>query len=51
MPKAIGITRTDNEITDVIKVIMSLENRGILLKGTTRRITCQEKDFQIFLDH
>ena len=45
MPKAIGITLTDNEITDIIKVTMSLENRAILLKGTTRRITCQDVGF------
>ena len=34
-----GITLTDNEIKDIIKVIKSLENRGILLKGTTRKIS------------
>ena len=34
-----GITLTDNEIKDIIKVIKSLEKRGILLKGTTRKIT------------
>ena len=45
MPKAIGITLTDNEITDIIKVIMSLENRAILLKGTT----CQDVGFSNFL--
>ena len=49
MPKAIGITLTDNEITDIIKVIMSLENRGILLKETTRRITCQDVGSSNFL--
>ena len=49
MPKVIGITLTDNEITDIIKVIMSLENRAILLKGTTRRITCQDVGFSNFL--
>ena len=30
---------------DFIKVIKSLENRGILLKGTTRKITSQEGGF------
>ena len=30
-----GITLTNNEIIDIIKVIKSLENKGILLKGTT----------------
>ena len=32
-----GITITNNETKDIIKV-----NRGILLKGTTRKITSQE---------
>ena len=45
-----GITLTDIKIKDVIKVIKSLENRGILLKGTTRKITGQEEDFKIFLN-
>ena len=30
---------------DIMKVIKSLENRGILLKGTTRKITCQEGEY------
>ena len=30
-----GITLPNNEINDIIKVIRSLENRNILLKGTT----------------
>ena len=36
--KGSGITVTNNEIKDVMKVIKSLENRGILLKVTTRKI-------------
>ena len=40
--KGSGITLTNNETKDIIKVIKSLENRGILLKGTTRKITGQE---------
>ena len=32
-----------------IKVIKFLENRGILLKGTTRKITGQEEGFSNFL--
>ena len=32
-----------------MKVIKSLENRGILLKGTTRKITIQEGGFLNFL--
>ena len=37
-----GITLTYNEIKDIMKVFKSLENRAILLKGTTRKITGQE---------
>ena len=33
----------------IIKVIKSLENRGILLKATTRKITIQEGGFLNFL--
>ena len=43
-----GITLTNNEIKDM-KVIKFLENRGILLKETTRKITCQEGGFLNFL--
>ena len=43
-----GITLTDNEIKD-IKVTKSLENRGILLKRTTGKITSQEEGFSNFL--
>ena len=35
-----GITVTDNEIKDIVKVIKSLENRGVLLKGN------YQKDYQ-----
>ena len=41
---------TNNEIKDNIKVIKSLENRGIFLKGTTRQITSWEGGFLNFLD-
>ena len=44
-----GITLTKNEIKDIIKVIRSLENKGILLKGTTTKITSQEGGFLNFL--
>ena len=40
-----GITLKKNEIKDVMKVIKSLENRGILLEGNTRIITIQEGRF------
>ena len=42
------ITLTNNEIKD-IKVIKFLENRGILLKGTTRKITGLEGGFLNFV--
>ena len=40
-----GITLTNKEIKYVIKTIKSLENGGILLKGTTRKPTSQEERF------
>ena len=43
------ITLTKNEIKDIMKVIRSLENRGILLKGTTKKLTSQEGGFLNFL--
>ena len=44
-----GITLRSNEIKDVMKVIKSLENRGVLLKGTTRKITSHKGEFLDFL--
>ena len=44
-----GITLTNNEIKDIMKVIKFLENTGILLKGTTRKLTSQEGGFSSFL--
>ena len=44
-----GIGLTNNEIKDVMKVIKSLENRGVLSKGTTRKITRQDGRFLNFL--
>ena len=43
-----GIALANNEIKYIMKVIKSLENRGILLKGTTRKITSQEGRFLNF---
>ena len=43
------ITLTNNEIKNIIKVSKSLENRGILSKGTTRKISSQEGGFLNFL--
>ena len=34
-----------NKLKDIIKVIKSLENKGILSKGTTRKVTSQEEEF------
>ena len=42
-------TLTNNEIKDIMKVIKSLENRRVLLKGTTKRIISQEKRLLSFL--
>ena len=42
------MTLTNNEIKD-IKVIGSLENRGILLKETIKKISSQERGFLNFL--
>ena len=41
----VGITVTDNEIKDLMKVIKSLENTEVFLKGTTRKILVKKKDF------
>ena len=43
------ITLTNNEIKGITKVITFLENRGILFKGTTRKITSHEGGFLNFL--
>ena len=43
-----GINLTNNEIKDFMKVIKSLEKRGMLLKETTRKIFSQEGGFLIF---
>ena len=43
-------TLTNNEIKYIIKVIRSFENRGILLKGTTEKISSQDRGlFNSFL--
>ena len=44
-----GITLTNNEIKDIMRVIKSLENRGSLLKETNKKIAIQEGDFLNFL--
>ena len=42
---ASGVTLINNEIEYVVKVIKYLENRGILLKGTTEKNNIQETGF------
>ena len=42
-------TLIKNEIKDIIKIITFLENRGILIKETTRKITSQEEGYLNFL--
>ena len=37
-----GITLLSDEIKDIVEVIRYLENRGILLKGTTKKMTSQD---------
>ena len=44
-----GITLTNDEIRDIMRAIKTSENKGILLKGTTRKITSQEEGFLNFL--
>ena len=46
--KSSGIAIANNELKDIVKVIKSIENRGILLKGRTREITSQQGGFLIF---
>ena len=40
-----GITLTNNEIKGIMNIIKSLENRGILLKGTTEKVINQKVGF------
>ena len=44
-----GIMLTNNELKVIIKVIRSLENREILMKGTTRKINTQKEEIFNFL--
>ena len=46
--KSSGIAIANNELKDIVKVIKSIENRGILLKGRTREITSQQGGFLNF---
>ena len=47
--KGSGILLTNNEIKHIIKVINSLENTGVSLKGTTEKITSQKGGLLKFL--
>ena len=47
--KVSGIKLTKSKIKDVIKVIRSFESKGILFKGTTRKINSQERRLIRFL--
>ena len=38
-----GITLTNNEIKDTMKIIKSSENKWILLKGNTKKIINQKR--------
>ena len=46
---AFGLTITNNEVEDVIKVIRSLGNKEILWKRTTEKNICQKGRFRVFL--
>ena len=46
--KGYGITVTNSQNKDIMKVNKSLENKGILLKGNTGKITTQEGRFLNF---
>ena len=45
----LGVTLTSTEIKDIIKVMRSLENIGILLKGTIGKAISQEGGLLNFL--
>ena len=49
--KGSGIMLKNNEINDFVQVNRSLENRGLLLKGTAKRLLVKKEDFSIFLYH
>ena len=44
-----GITLANNKIKDVVKVMRSLENTGIFLKGITEKVNIHEGGFLNFL--
>ena len=44
----LGLILTNSEIKDIRKVISSLENRGILLKGTIEKIVNEKEEFLVY---
>ena len=44
----LGLIITNSEIKDITKVISSLENRGILLKGTIEKIVNEKEGFLVY---
>ena len=44
----LGLILTNSEIKDITKVISSLENRGILLKGTIEKIVNEREGFLVY---
>ena len=49
MFRGLEITLKSSKTRDIIKVFRSLESRGILSKGTTRKIISEEGGFLNFL--
>ena len=47
--KGLGLTLTNNQVKDIIKLIRSLKNRGILLKWNTNKIISQIGGLSTFL--
>ena len=47
IPEVSAIKLTNNEIKHIVKVTNSIENRGILLKGTSKKITSQKRGLLI----
>ena len=40
-----GITLTNNEILDIMEVVASVQNKRIILEGTTKYLKGQEEGF------
>ena len=47
----LGIILTNNEIKYIMKVVKSLENRRVLLKGILQKLLFKKESFSIFLNH